>query len=463
MSRFFNFIIALTISLGASSIVPQTNIYFKEGLTFYQLEGDVIVTHDLSNQVGEVYMSDLNNELEILAQDIDRIEIVNKSIPKLIINTPDFPNLYQLVEKEVYLNATIEIDGNGYIDDMDVSQALIKGRGNSTWGMPKKPMRLKFPKKISLAGLKESKNFVLLANYIDPTLMRNAIAMKIAQLLGIKCANHIVPCDVIFNGHPLGNFMLTEKIGINSSSVDINEEQGILFELSTEYDETYKFKSTIYGLPVMVKDPDFNELANDSPELGSAETLFDAWKNDFNNAERIASAGHAEEAFDISSFVDYVLLYDLCGNHEIGFPKSMYIYKEIIGENTLYKAGPPWDFDAAFNLCVFKDGEFVLSSHETRLWINPLLDDIASTSAFKELYRNRLIEYRDELFPLLLQYIDEYTTAITPSAKINGLLWEASDLSWVYALNSFNHEEHISCLRQWLIDRLNFLIEYHKL
>lgn len=99
--------------------------------------------------------------------------------------------------------------------------------------------------------------------------MRNTMAMWLARQLGIAWANDIVPCDVTFNGHDLGAFMLTGKIGINGASVDIDETQGILLELSDDYDEKYKFRSATYNLPVMVKDPDFDELAEDDPAWGT--------------------------------------------------------------------------------------------------------------------------------------------------------------------------------------------------
>ena len=50
--------------------------------------------------------------------------------------------------------------------------------------------------------------------------------------------------------------MLTEAIGIRSNSVDIDEDNSILFEIDKNYDEEWKFMSPLYNLPVMVKDPD---------------------------------------------------------------------------------------------------------------------------------------------------------------------------------------------------------------
>lgn len=53
--------------------------------------------------------------------------------------------------------------------DVLIDNVLIKGRGNTTWGMPKKPDRLKFDKKQSLMGEPKDKSWVLLSNYADKT------------------------------------------------------------------------------------------------------------------------------------------------------------------------------------------------------------------------------------------------------------------------------------------------------
>ncbi len=441
--------------------VPQTNIYSTEDLKFYQLEGDVSVSHKVDVSGRSVEFISADKTIALSANLIAGIEIAEIAVPKLYINTPDSPELEQLVEKDVYLDATIRLEGNGYVEDFEEQAVTIKGRGNSTWSMPKKPMRLKFSKKQSLAGLKSSKNFVLLANFVDCTLMRNVVAMKIGQLLGVEYANHMVPCEVVFNGHFLGSFTLTEKIGINSSSVDIDETTGMLFELSTEYDETYKFRSEIYDLPVMVKDPDLDEIVEENPTLGTASDLFEKWRVDFNEAERLAASGKSAEAFDIESFVNYLLVYDLCGNSEIGFPKSVYIHKEQIGSETLYKAGPMLDFDVAFNKSRLIDGKLEYSDFNDALWVNSLFDDITSTNEFKTLYKERLATYKADLFPQLLDFFDEYFALIKPSAKLNGQLWGDYDLEWNYAQCSFNHEEHVAQLRQWIINRLNYLSELY--
>ena len=256
--------IAAIIALGMGAEVPQTHIYRTDG-GFERLEGDVVCRHVDASGVKVAHFSDGNGVKAITVDAIGHIDVAQTAVPRIFIDIPGNPALKQIEEKELYLDARISIEGNGLIDDLEECDVSVKGRGNSTWWMPKKPMRLKFAKKTALAGMKKAKSYVLLANYIDPSLMRNAVAMWLAREMGIAWANHIVPCEVTFNGNNLGAFMLTEKIGIGGASVDIEEAEGVLLELGDEFDEKYKFRSATYNLPVMVKDPDFDELAEDDP------------------------------------------------------------------------------------------------------------------------------------------------------------------------------------------------------
>ena len=51
--------------------------------------------------------------------------------------------------------------------DTDMS---MKGRGNTTWGLPKKPYQIKLDSKQDILGMGKAKKWVLLANYGDRSL-----------------------------------------------------------------------------------------------------------------------------------------------------------------------------------------------------------------------------------------------------------------------------------------------------
>lgn len=402
-----------------------------------------------------------------------------KLIHTLSFVFPDYPEAEQIWLKEDYIDATLRV-GSEIVDGFDADSAedldsgdfvsggdsdsveeyelTVRGRGNSTWGMPKKPMRLKFKKKTELCGLRNAKNFVLLANYIDPSHMRNAVALWLGNRLGVPNTNQFEPCNVYVNDKYVGLFLLTNKIGINSGSVDIDEEKGILFELSTEYDETYKFRSAKYNLPVMVKDPDFDDLADSK----QPEVRLEEWQKDFERAERLAAEGRASEVFDMESVVNYMLVQEICGNSEIGHPKSWYMYKEEIGEDHKYIFGPIWDFDAAFNN-VYMDGVSLINHPESAILQNPLLRKITSSEEYQELYARRFEEFINVIWPELSEFIADYSFLIRNAAEMDGERWNIAESiqDWTYHYPSTDYNRHVKDLTNWLGRRISYLSKRH--
>ena len=401
----------------------------------------------------------ISGECSVPVSAIDSCVVRAKDIPVLRLSFTDYPDAECLWEKDLYLDATLDIEGNGFTDDEEGLSLKIKGRGNSTWGMPKKPMRMKFPKKISICGFKKAKNYVLLNNYLDPSLMRNALAMWLAKRLGVPYANTIVPCHVFINNHYAGAYTLTEKVGINSGSVDIEETEGMLFELSIEYDEKYKFRSEKWDLPVMVKDPDFDELYEDDPEGLTPEERLALWQADFNRAEDLVKEGRPEEAFDMESAVNYFILYEFVKNSEIGYPKSFYIHKKSLEAGEKYYFGPAWDFDVAFNMLVVRDNVAKPASPEGDIWVNALIGEMMDSEVFQNIYKERRKIFQKEIYPEMLEYLETYATLIEPSAKLNGLRWPDSGFygSWTFVEPSFDTKRHIEELREWLIERAEYL------
>ena len=82
------------------------------------------------------------------------------NLPTIFIDTE---NGVEITSKEEYVNAVVTVRGaeDEAVNITEVA-AEIKGRGNSTWGMDKKPYRLKFNKKINFMGNEaKEKNWVL--------------------------------------------------------------------------------------------------------------------------------------------------------------------------------------------------------------------------------------------------------------------------------------------------------------
>ena len=275
---------------------------------------------------------------------VDFLTDHSTAVPRIDINTVGGVNI---TSKEVYVDAEIIIDGGGVFPSMTDS-VKIRGRGNSSWtGNPnaKNPYRLKFADKVMPFGLKQGKNWVLLANLLKGSMMTNAIGMKAASLFGTEAVNHIIPVELYINGTYKGSYNFTEKVGLASNSVDLEDESAAaLLELDSYYDEPagQKYRSAPYALPVNIKKPDFDE--------GTTMCTLDDIRQRFNGFVTALwndadLAGHA----DMDHFARFFLFNDFICNNELNHPKSTFCYYEnVLDEDSKLKFGPAWDLDWAF-------------------------------------------------------------------------------------------------------------------
>lgn len=246
-------------------------------------------------------------------------------------------------------------NANGTVD-VDAALCGSRLRGNSTQGFPKKPLAVKLDKKTTVLGMPEHKRWVLLANWMDRTMLRNAVAFNAAWAvadaaedgLGWNPRGRCV--EFVIDGRHVGNYFLCEQIKIDGDRVDIHDayedvvdngnanpsvaDCGYLLEFDPNMDEVNTFYTAIRHLPVMFKD----EL----PENG---TLFNAVRDKINGIEANIYAGNyaaAYEELDIASVIDWFFVEEVVLNNEYKHPNSAYMYIDGDGKLT---AGPVWDFD----------------------------------------------------------------------------------------------------------------------
>lgn len=129
--------------------------------------------------------------------------------------------------KDEYKNVTVELV-DGYEIVMS-AKGRAKGRGNATWGYDKKPYKIKFDEKQSLFGLTANKDWVLLAEYCDKSLMRTAYMCELAQTVGLPYPIHYHHVQLYLNGKYHGMYVLTDQVEKKKGRVNI-EDDGFLFE-----------------------------------------------------------------------------------------------------------------------------------------------------------------------------------------------------------------------------------------
>lgn len=246
---------------------------------------------------------------------------------------------------------------------VDVGTTLcgVRLRGNTTQEYPKKPFAVKLKQKKSVLGMPEHKRWVLLANWLDHSMIRNSVAFDIAQVVeyawrlsggaigdGIPWSVHGQNVELVFieNGtaHHVGNYYLCEQIKIDDNRLNIKDSYedvlstniadcGYLLEMDSKEDNDTKY-TTSNGVPVKFKD-----------DAIKGTTLYTAVSKKIQSIEDYLDAKNYTEAYkmlDINSVIDQMLIWELAMNREYGDPGSIYMFMD--GDGKLC-AGPVWDFD----------------------------------------------------------------------------------------------------------------------
>ena len=410
-------------SIGEESIIPLVTFSQSELIPTFTtnavkvLVGEVeqksgMTKNDFSSPV--VYQFIMRNGETF--QYTVKAEFLLSAIPELTITTTD-PSIAEIPSKDYYLEGTLAVNGRGGYEDY-TGKTEVKGRGNSTWGYPKKPYRLKLNKKAEICGLGKAKNYVLLANHLDPTLMLNSVAFKIGRLLELPFTNHAIPVDVVLNGIYKGSYLLTEQIEVKENRVDLDENNSVMWELDSYWDDEPKFKSTAFNLPVMVKDPDLTT------------EQFEYWKKDFNAfttqfAKEPLEGNSYVDMIDIESVAKFLITFNLVHNMEINHPKSVFLHKEGNGK---YVMGPIWDFDWAYD---YEGTSNHFGRYNTPLFSSSMngvgtafFQRFLQDSRVKAIYKRTWQDFKNNKLDALLQYVDDYAVMLKPSVERNSELWE---------------------------------------
>jgi hypothetical protein len=251
-----------------------------------------------------------------------------------------------VTSEDDYTDATMTLtdpanSGNNYSGNL-----TIKGHGNSTWVMPKKPYRIKLPSKGKLLGMPSEKNWVLLANYDDKTMLRDALASQISNITGAPWAPRSAFVELTLNGQYEGTYQLIENVDINGNRIDIADsdastestQDGYLLEIDEHLGDTYNW-TTPHGIAVGSDDPDpptVDQEAYITPLVDEAEASF------FSASASDPSVGWRSK-WDEDSVVDWFITNELMGNRDSDAYSSDYFYKDA--GNVSFHMGPIWDFD----------------------------------------------------------------------------------------------------------------------
>ena len=321
---------------------------------------------------------------------------VADSLPAVFIDTLGIGvNAFKLNQME-NVDAKVDIlnkDGTYEYQDGELDYTEIKVRGNTTPDLYKKPYQLKLENKTDLFGLGEAKTWILLANYLDQSFLRNATMFELAKKLGMN-ASDFISVDVYIDGCYEGVYLLCEKVQVQSERVNIRDLEKEMKDLDVNYgegkttvvtsgstiDDTYLTEYKYYNnvkVPEDITGGYLIELDNTnkenrknmeesyfitdsgnyyvikSPEVCSKEMIeyialmFSEMEEAFTNADGKNRLGkHYSEYMDIESFAYGYIMCEFGRTYDAG-SNSVYFHKDADKDGVKSKIvkGPLWDCD----------------------------------------------------------------------------------------------------------------------
>jgi spore coat protein CotH len=365
---------------------------------------------------------------------------LDTGLPVITINTHTGQ---PVISKEVYITADIEISDPNDSGNNVNGKVEIRGRGNTTWNAPKKPYRLRFPRKTSLFGYEKARSWVLLANYQDTTLMTNTIAFELGRRFGLAFTPHVAYVEVVLNGSYEGSYVLTEQIQTGPGRVDINEDQGFLVELDNHYDEDPKFLTPHLALPVMIKHPE--DLAEDSGYDFVKKALYDLEAALFSDT---FPDSQYRDLIDLDNFIDYIMVNEITRNIDLQFPHSVFLYQD---QGSKICLGPLWDFDYGFD---YNEGKYFENTEGMyfntafregagKKFFSRFFEDPAFRRAYKERWNTLYPEIAD-----MESFMDQMAARLEKSHEANDKIW------W---WNKVDYPKEIMRLKEWWRNRIAYL------
>lgn len=387
------------------------------------------------------------------------------NLPTIYVDTY---NNRAITSKTAYIYATLT-----YVDGTKIVQydsLQIRGRGNSTWNLAKKPYRIKFNESTKFLGkgFAKNKSWTLLANHADKSLLRNAVTFTLGDYLGqdFSPAAHFV--DLVLNGTYLGNYQVSDQVNVDNKRVEVYEQEevatdtsnitgGYLVEIDGFGTSEPVYFRTGKNLIVSVKSPD-EDIINTAQRNYIAQ-YFNSFENAlFGNDFEDAVRGY-RPLVDSLSLISWYIATELSANVD-GF-WSTYVYKDRDDPKLYF--GPLWDYDIAYNNCN-RVGDMTRSSmidegfgsDLTKVWMKRMIQDPWFNKAVNDVWKQKQNEGLEQY---LYNYIDSMAAYLDASQTKNYARYSISSKVYNEIYLYSTYADYIDQLKTFISQHMDFLTE----
>ena len=379
-------------------------------------------------------------------------------VPVIRVSVEDGRNVES---KDEYLKAEVTVEET---EDLVYSaSALIKGRGNATWGYEKKPYKLKFDQKAGLLGFAANKEWVLLAEYCDKSLMRTTYMCELARTTGLPYPINCRHVNLYLNDEYLGVYLLTDQVEKKKNRVDI-EDDGFLFENDNYFwEEPLNFMTDLrqYWYTFKYPDPEDGEIA-----AGDSDYRFiTGFMNDFESALYGDDFKDPDKGYrkyiDVQTFAKWFLVQELVANLE---PNMYYV---LPSREAKLQIAPVWDAEWSMGLA-HRDDEYsgwagvpTKPERYKAIWSSwKYFGRLFEDSYFVDVVRNEWAALEPQI-PEFQSSMKKVVDNISEAQVMNFQKWTILDWYVSVGLVRFGSwEKEVEYVEQFFADRVNWLDGY---
>ena len=374
-------------------------------------------------------------------------------------------------ERQFWHDGTLTLSGSN-IEYGDFEDVLIqlRGRGNSTWwdGEDKRPLRLRFEEAQSLMGSEyEARDWILIADHFDRSLLRNYAALTFADSLGsMQFTPRPYHIQLYVNGEYMGVYLLTDERDVQPGRLEISWDpdptrSGFMLELdarapqSGAYDDTFV---TVHG-----KHYDIRYPGRSSQRTPAHVAYVRRYLENVSQTIRSGNFGKTVVLIDLDTFVDFYLVQELFKNADV---HSLSVFMHITGEGVYRRLymGPVWDFDIAAGN---KRDQPIMGSSPHYIFaavVNYWYRYLMQMPEFREAVTERWNEIRDEQVVQMIadirtraeRYHDEFARNFERH-PVMGVRGFGSPPEILAILTFAGQAEHLA---QWFEARVEWLDDY---
>ena len=368
-----------------------------------------------------------------------------------------------------YLNAIITVKDNGTDKDTKhleefTDKVKIKVRGNSTANPNngKKAYRLKFDKKQGaskhdMLGLGYSaRNWTLLANVFDHSMIRNALSYHLEKEVGMDFCPGYKFADLVINGNYRGTYQICDHVEIDKNRVNIDEDTGWMLEFQGRGDMLDKpLCFTQDGILMNIKNPepaDEKDAEQVAAVIAPIQNWFTGtWKSKWTGSNVFDTQTGWRSVNDEESLIKFWIITELTGDYD-GW-MTVKAYKEAAEDKLHY--GPVWDKDLAYgNYSGENSNVFISDTQNSSSLTGYLKDYLFKDPRFMAKAKARLTELLDGgLVERLCAKVDELGAIVAQTEELSNTKFPRSTQVGGEITNYATYAETLEQLKTYLKTR----------